>query len=61
MIRRIFERVIWVGVVAIVAIVIAGAITYRTLDATMQAEESSQVTGRLVATSKPTAPRSFPR
>ena len=28
MIRRIFERVIWVGVIAIVAIVIAGAITY---------------------------------
>jgi PAS domain S-box-containing protein len=28
MIRRIFERVIWVGVVAIVAIVLAGAITY---------------------------------
>jgi PAS domain S-box-containing protein len=28
MIRRIFERVTWVGVVAIVAIVIAGAITY---------------------------------
>jgi CHASE3 domain sensor protein len=28
MIRRIFERVIWVGVVAIVAILIAGAITY---------------------------------
>src|SRR6266702_219861 len=49
MIRRIFERVIWVGVVAIVAIVIAGAITYRTLDATLQAEESSQVDGRLVA------------
>jgi PAS domain S-box-containing protein len=51
MIRRIFERVIWVGVVAIVAIVIAGAITYRTLDATLQAEESSQVDGRLGAAS----------
>src|SRR5882724_6378349 len=28
MIRQVFERVIWVGVVAIVAIVLAGAITY---------------------------------
>jgi CHASE3 domain sensor protein len=28
MIRRIFERVLWVGVIAIVAIVVAGAITY---------------------------------
>src|SRR6266404_6144330 len=28
MIRRIFEQVIWIGVIAIVAILIAGAITY---------------------------------
>jgi PAS domain S-box-containing protein len=51
MIRRISERVIWVGVGAIVAIVIAGAITYRALVATMPAEESLQPAERLVATS----------
>jgi len=50
MIRRISERVIWVGVVAIVAIIIAGAITYRSLVATLQGEESLQPAG-LVATS----------
>jgi len=49
MIRRISERVIWVGVVAIVAIIIAGAITYRSLVATLQGEESWQPAG-LVAT-----------
>jgi PAS domain S-box-containing protein len=58
MIRRIFEQVIWVGVIAIVAIVIAGAITYSrvqllgdTLVGTMQAEPGVQLAGRLVATS----------
>jgi PAS domain S-box-containing protein len=56
MIRRIFERVIWLGVVAIVAIVIAGAITYRTLAygtlaASLQAQESSLLAGQPVASS----------
>jgi len=51
MIRRIFERVSWVGVVAIVAIVVAGAITYSRLVASIQAEESSQLAARLIATS----------
>ena len=51
MIRRIFERVIWVGVIAIVAIVIAGAITYSRLVASMQAEEGAQLAGRVIATS----------
>jgi PAS domain S-box-containing protein len=50
MIRRISERVIWVGVGAIVAIVIAGAITYQALVGTMQAEVSSQPAERPVAT-----------
>jgi PAS domain S-box-containing protein len=58
MIRRIFERVIWAGAIAIVAIVIAGAITYSrvqllsdTLVGNMQAEEGAQLAGRLAATS----------
>jgi len=50
MIRRISERVIWVGVVAIVAIVVAGAITYQALVGTMRAEVSRQPAERLVAT-----------
>jgi PAS domain S-box-containing protein len=52
MIRQIFERVVWVGVVAIVAIVLAGAITYRALIAAMPAEESSQLASRPVAASQ---------
>jgi len=43
MIRRIFEQVIWVGVIAIVAILIAGAITYSRVQLLSETARMGQI------------------